>query len=105
MDLKTGTVITEDTMPKIKGNRPRPRVALVGNFEEQPARLLGSLFPTIWMAKNLTSLNTMVSPLETDLIIISPDYSLTELDSNHFDFLEKAHVICFSKEFYSLPGP
>jgi len=92
-------------MPNIKGNRPRPRVALVGNFEEKVVRSLGVLFPTIWMAENLLSLNNVVSPLEVDLVIISPNHSLTEFDGYHFDFLEKAHIICFSSDVYSLPGP
>ncbi len=92
-------------MPKIKGNRPRPRVALVGNFEEDVVRTLGTLFPTLWMAENLTSLDTSVSPLETDLIIISPNHSLTEPDYYHLDFLHNSHVICFSKSFSFLPGP
>jgi len=92
-------------MPKIKGDRPRPRVALVGNFDEEVVQSLGSLFPTIWMAENLTSLSNIVSPLETDLIIISPDHFLDRYDSNHFDFLVNAHVICFSSKFSYLPGP
>ena len=92
-------------MPKIKGNRPQPRVALVGNFEEKVVQSLGALFPTIWMAENLTLLNDTVSPLEADLIIISPSHYLTQYDSNHLDFLYNSHVICFSSSIEFLPGP
>jgi hypothetical protein len=92
-------------MPITKGNRPRPRVALVGNFEEEAVRSLGSLFPTMRMSSDLMSLNNIVSPLETDLIIIGPSHYLTQYDTNHLDFLDKAHVICFSSSIPSLPGP
>ena len=63
------------------------------------------LFPTLWIAEDFHSLEDIVSPQETDLVIIAPNYSLTVLDSNHPHFLSRSHIICFSDNFSFLPGP
>jgi hypothetical protein len=92
-------------MPTLKGNRPRPRVALVGNFGEDVVKSLGMIFPTLWMGANLASLSRYVSPQEVDLIVIGPDTPLSDNDQRNFEFIASAHVICFSSSFSTLPGP
>lgn len=92
-------------MPTLKGSRPRPRVALIGEFNEDIVKAFGMLFPTLWMAENLFSLGENVTPKETDLIIIASGYSFSTYDYNNFDFINNSHIICFSNSISSLPGP
>jgi len=92
-------------MLKLKGNRPRPRVALVGNFEEETVEALKILFPTLWMSQGLASLKKIVSPEEVDVTIIGPDFVPPGSGIEANDFIASTHVICFSKSVTSLPGP
>ncbi len=89
----------------LKGTRSRPRVALVGTFEQDTYHAFEKLFPTIWVSKCLTDLEVSVSCKEIDLIIIGPSTDLSASDYGYLDFLSTAHVICFSKIFPYLPGP
>ena len=91
-------------MPKLKGSRPKPRVALVGNFEEEVVKTLGNLFPTFWMAVSLNNLRKVVSSQEIDVIIIG-DYNPPSSGILDDGFITDAHIICFSNSVYSLPGP
>jgi len=57
------------------------------------------MFPTIWPARNMDDLEELVDVRELDLIIIGPDVDYIG------NWPRQAHVICFSKEIFSLPGP
>jgi hypothetical protein len=93
-------------MPKLKGTRPRPRVALIGDFEEDTIDIFKKLFPTIWYASDLEELENQISPIEIDLTIIAPQYSFSTRELNYFyKVLNHSHVICFSDEAQHLPGP
>jgi len=89
-------------MPILKGSRPRPRVGLIGNFEEKVFHALKTLFPTVWTGESLDHLCNVVSPNEIDIIIIAPN---VPNQSDQKDFLKHAHLISFSDSFDCLPGP
>jgi hypothetical protein len=89
-------------MPILKGSRPRPRVGLVGNFEEKVSHDLKTLFPTIWTGESFFHLVSLANPNEIDLIIIAPN---TPDQIGAQGFLANAHVISFSDTFTQLPGP
>lgn len=84
---------------RIGGQRPRPRVALLGTFEANDVEHFKRMFPTIWSAQNMSDLAELVDVRETDLIIIASgvDYAA--------EWPHKTHVVCFSKDVNRLPGP
>ena len=84
---------------KIGGQRPRPRVALLGNFEANDVEHFQRMFPTIWPAKSMSDLEKLVDVREIDLIVIASGVN------DAYDWPEKTHVICFSDYISSLPGP
>ena len=86
--------------PKIGGQRPRPRVALIGQFSQETLERFGRMFPTIWKATNWDKLDEIVDIREIDLVIIAPR-SGGRLSNR----LQNVHVICFAQNVISLPGP
>ncbi len=84
---------------KIGGQRPRPRVALLGNFKANDMEHFQHMFPTIWLAKDIQEMAELVDVREIDLIAIASD---VEHVSN---WAQKTHVVCFSKDVGRLPGP
>jgi hypothetical protein len=57
------------------GLRPRPRVGLAGNFEQNTIDSLKLLFPTVWLADSPKELLQIVDPNELDLVIFANDVS------------------------------
>jgi hypothetical protein len=93
-------------MAILKAARPRPRVAIVGNFEKDTLVTFQSLFPTIWFFGHFYNLN--VNPAELDLIILGNNISFDIPKGPHIlntGVLRKVHVICFSAHLSFLPGP
>jgi len=84
---------------KIGGQRPRPRVALLGSFEPDDMEHFEHMFPTIWLAKNIVDLEDMVDVREIDLMIIAKGIEYIG------DWLNTTHGICFSDLIDNLPGP
>lgn len=84
---------------RIGGQRPRPRVALLGVFNASDMEHFQRMFPTIWLAKNIDDLKELVDVREIDLIIIASNVE------NASNWPKKAHVVCFSGNISSLPGP
>lgn len=85
--------------PKIGGQRPRPRVAMVGVFQAQDLRQLDKMFPTVRRGLTIGDLKELVDVREIDLLIIGQDVSFTG------DWPDHAHVICFCEDISQLPGP
>ena len=86
--------------PTSRGQRPRPRVALVGEFGEQDIERYRRVFATIWQAPVFDELVTQVDAREIDLVVIAPRTGAVSEE-----WLDQAHVICFSQVIPSLPGP
>jgi hypothetical protein len=84
---------------KVGGQRPRPRVALLGDFETEDAEQFLKIFPTIWQAMSIKVLEEKVDVREIDLLVIASGVGWAK------DWPEKTHVICFSKDINDLPGP
>jgi hypothetical protein len=84
---------------RIGGQRPRPRVALVGLFGTDNVMHFLNMFPTVWRANNIQSLKESVDVREIDLIVIASDIT----DASDWPY--ETHVICFSKDIPYLPGP
>jgi len=84
---------------RIGGQRPRPRVALLGSFEANDLEHFQRMFPTIWQANTMSSLEQLVDVREVDLIIIASE--VDEAGNSPYEM----HVICFSNKFMRLPGP
>jgi len=84
---------------KIGGQRPRPRVALLGSFAAEDVDLFQYMFPTIWLAPNISDLSRSVDVREIDLTVIASDVD------EAWDWPEKTHVVCFSSDIGHLPGP
>jgi hypothetical protein len=93
------TAKSQDKNIRIGGTRPRPRVALLGHFLFDEVKRYKKLFPTVWEADSVSSLDNKVHLLEVDLIIINP--KVTHIPS----WLNSVHVICFSEDVGQLPGP
>lgn len=53
------------------GQRPRPRVALLGTFGVDNVDHFIRMFPTPWRADNMQRLKEMVDVREIDLIVIN----------------------------------
>jgi hypothetical protein len=85
---------------KMGGQRPRPRVALLGKFEASDIEAFKNMFPTIWQADTMNELSHLVDVREIDLLVVASD--VTNIDS---DWPEQTHVICFSYHNHQLPGP
>jgi len=84
---------------KIGGQRPRPRVALLGNFESKDLENFRNMFSTIWPANDISTLDRIVDKREVDLIIIASEVDVAG------NWPYGMHVICFSNKFMVLPGP
>jgi len=84
---------------KLKGTRPRPRVALIGTFSKKDILELKSLFSTLWVALDCASLEEKIDPKEIDLVILSRDFG------EYVSWLNDVHVISFSEIKVSIPGP
>ena len=84
----------------VKGYRPRPRVALVGSFDEPTRNSLVRFFPTVWKGLTFQSIEQLVNPVEIDLVIIGSHVPLVP------DWIKNVHIICFSNSSkIKLPGP
>ena len=84
---------------RIGGQRPRPRVALLGTFGANDVEHFKHMFPTIWLAQKTFDLGELVDVRETDLTIIASGVE------HAGDWPEETHVVCFSKCINRLPGP
>lgn len=83
----------------IGGQRPRPRVALLGEFAEEDLNSFRRMFPTIWHETEFQQMRSRADIREIDLLVISREVP----DAGSWP--ENAHVICFSKDVATLPGP
>ena len=83
----------------IRGERPRPRVALLGNFPVDDVEAIERMFPTLYKASKLPQLENLVDVRELDVLIVGDEIS--EVRNWPWD----CHVICFSSDVESLPGP
>lgn len=84
---------------KIGGQRPRPRVALLGTFGSENMMHFLDMFPTVWRADGIYELAKQVDIREIDLLIIASDID------DAYAWPNETHVICFSEDMESLPGP
>jgi hypothetical protein len=84
---------------KIGGQRPRPRVALLGTFGTDNVLHFLDMFPTVWRADNIFSLKEQVDVREIDLLVIASGIT----DASNWP--DETHVICFSEDIKHLPGP
>lgn len=89
---------------EIRGSRPRPRVALVGAFEEYDLDEIYKFFPTVFEYISLPEMENKVDQSELDLIVISNTY-LSQEDFPTSNYFYSTHVICFSPRIFELPGP
>jgi hypothetical protein len=83
--------------------RPRPRVAVVGEYEEEFLQEMQKIFPTVWAAFNLEKLEYQISHLEVDLLIILDNPYYTSHPFKIPRWTHNLHVISFVSEFV-LPG-
>ena len=82
---------------QIRGQRERPRVAVLGAWSEADQTALRAYFKTLWFAESVTALNGMVHTSELDLVLVgSPVEALVSV-ANH------VHAIVFAEA--ELPGP
>lgn len=86
---------------KVRGELPRPRIAILGELKEKDLQSLRSTFPTTWEAKRLKSLDSQVDPQDVDLLIIGEGI-VAKAD---WEYVGQCHVICFSRSGDTLPGP
>lgn len=84
---------------RIGGQRPRPRVALLGNFAAGDLEHFRRMFPTIWLGPNIDALKKLVDVREIDLIVIGSNVTFAG------DWPYTTHIVCFSKKIQQLPGP
>jgi hypothetical protein len=84
----------------IQGTRPRPRVALLGEFDLETLDRLTKLFPTSWTGKASINIEIQIDPKELDLVIIAPNF-----DDNPPVWIKRVHVLCFSDKIPYLPSP
>ncbi len=84
---------------KVGGQRPRPRVALLGNFEAGDLEIFKRMFPTIWQGDIFAELNELVDIREIDLLVIASGIGYA------YNWPLQTHVICFSQDIPNLPGP
>ena len=55
------------------GQRPRPRVALLGSCKADDVGHFQRMFPTIWLAQDIYSPKELIDVREIDLTVIAPD--------------------------------
>jgi len=93
-------------MQQVRGTRPRPRVAILGEVSEEQEEYFKKLFPTTWIADRGYRLQEMVDYREIDLTIIMANYSYEMYGGTHRldEYLVHSHIICFSN-ILELPGP
>jgi len=91
--------VTSNMNGKIGGQRPRPRVALLGTFGHEDVEHFNRMFPTIWSAPNINDLKELVDIREIDLIVIASGIPGASYWPQH------TNVVCFSKHIEQLPGP
>ncbi len=84
---------------KIGGQRPHPRVALLGSFGANDVDHFQRMFPTIWQTEDIWEMKELVDVRELDLIVLASDVA----DAGYWP--QKTHVVCFSKRISRLPGP
>ncbi len=84
---------------KIGGQRPRPRVALLGTFGADDVMHFLRMFPTVWRAENIWRLREKVDVREIDLTVIASGVD------GALDWPQKTHAVCFSKDIGRFPGP
>jgi len=98
---------------RIVGERPRPRVVIVGELDPDALERLKGLFPTVWQVENIAGLSDLVDYRENDLLILgvnatSQPYNSPNnnwLQESYWPYAESAHLISFSEELIFLPGP
>jgi len=88
----------------IEGARPRPRLALVGSFDDDTLSRFKNLFPTVWWGEDFTDLKKQVDYREIDLVVIGTDVPV-RLRDPMLPYLNNCHLICFSADVSPLPGP
>lgn len=86
---------------RVRGELQRPRVAILGEFEEKDLQPLRSAFPTTWEAESIKNLASQVDPRDVDLLIIGEGI----LVKDDWSYVHQCHVICFSRNSCTLPGP
>lgn len=87
---------------QIRGMRPRPRVAVLGDIDEEGLEKFQALFPTVWDATHAGHLGARVQAVELDLLVIVPPFR----QGTHIrEYMDSCHVICFSPEISVVPGP
>ena len=84
---------------RIGGQRPRPRVALLGTFGADDVAHFQYIFPTVWRADNISRLEELVDVREIDLIVIASGVTSAG------NWPREAHCVCFSRHIERLPGP
>ena len=84
---------------RIGGQRPRPRVTLVGTFGADDVMHFLRMFPTVWRAENILRLKEKADVREIDLTVIAAGIDEAS------DWPQKTHVVCFSGDIGRLPGP
>lgn len=78
--------------------RPKPRVALVGNFSQDFLDQIKSIFPTIWKSPNYEELEKNIDHREIDLLILNDITTVPE-------WINQVHLITFSGFMACIPGP
>lgn len=86
---------------QVKGLRPRPRAAFLGCFADEDRAELEALFPTIYRANTYNELSAMVDSRDIDVLLIGTGL-VVKSDWLH---VINCHVICFSRNSCSFPGP
>jgi len=85
---------------KIKGSKPRPRVAVVGfPLNEEDRDRIEQLFPSIYFFKDFNVLEQKISELEIDLLILGEEVE------NYSQILNRICVISFSCKIPYMPSP
>ncbi|MGQ0600892.1 MAG: hypothetical protein ACT4QE_04250 [Anaerolineales bacterium] len=87
---------------KAAGLRPRPRVALLGEFDVNEIDSYKQMFPTIWIGSSIGELRAQAHVVECDLLVINPSY---DGESHYWDWVQSMHVVCFTAGISTLPGP
>jgi len=87
---------------RVRGEKPRPRVALLGGFAGGEVEAFEQMFPTVHSGHNMQELNEAVNPREVDLLVIAPD---GKIDLGNHEWLNRCHIISFSNATVALPGP
>lgn len=88
-------------MPEVRGERARPRVALIGMFTEEEETKISSLFPTVWKAHDFEHLSDQVDYRELDLLVLGEGVVV------HYgyhgsgqiqEYIDSAHTVSFSAQ-------